>query len=121
MAAEAVDRGAPGAPGAAGRDHEREGRGGVSGDILARICAAKLEHVAACKRERSLSALERELPAERPRGFARALRAAVAEGRFGLIAEIKKASPSRGLSVPTSTRRRWPGPTRQAGRPACRC
>ena len=69
----------------------------MSGDILARICAAKLEHVAARKRERSLSALERELPAERPRGFARALRAAVAEGRFGLIAEIKKASPSRGL------------------------
>ena len=66
-------------------------------DILARICAAKLEHVAARKRERPLAGLERDLPAERPRGFARALRAAVAEGRFGLIAEIKKASPSRGL------------------------
>jgi indole-3-glycerol phosphate synthase len=38
--------------GAAGRDHEREGGRGVSDDILARICAAKLEHVAASKRER---------------------------------------------------------------------
>ena len=70
----------------------------MSGDVLARICAAKLEHVAARKRERPLSALEAALPARgRPRGFARALRAAVTEGRFGLIAEIKKASPSKGL------------------------
>lgn len=66
-------------------------------DVLDRICATKLEHLAARKRERPLSALEASLPAERPRGFARALRASVADGRFGLIAEIKRASPSKGL------------------------
>jgi indole-3-glycerol phosphate synthase len=66
-------------------------------DVLARICEVKREHVAARKRERSLADLQRSLPAEPPRGFVRALRQAVAADRFGLIAEIKKASPSRGL------------------------
>jgi indole-3-glycerol phosphate synthase len=66
-------------------------------DALARICEVKREHVAACKRERPMSELERSLPSDPPRGFVRALRRAVAAGRFGLIAEIKKASPSKGL------------------------
>lgn len=65
--------------------------------ILDRIRAYKLEEVAARKAQRSLDSLEdaaREAPA--PRGFARALREAAGKG-YGLIAEIKKASPSRGL------------------------
>ncbi len=66
-------------------------------DVLARICEVKREHVAARKRDRSLADLQRSLPTVPPRGFLRALRQAVAAGRFGLIAEIKKASPSRGL------------------------
>lgn len=66
-------------------------------DVLAEICARKREHVAAMKAERPLARLEAELPAEPPRGFAAALRAARAAGRHALIAEIKKASPSKGL------------------------
>lgn len=67
-------------------------------DTLARICATTRAHVASLKTQRPLAALERAAAdAEPPRGFARALAAAVAAGRWGLIAEIKKASPSRGV------------------------
>ena len=67
-------------------------------DILARICADKRELVAARKRETPFSALEaRARDAEPPRGFHRALAERAASGRFGLICEIKKASPSKGL------------------------
>jgi indole-3-glycerol phosphate synthase len=66
-------------------------------DVLAEICAAKREHVREAQRSRPLARLEAELPVEPPRGFAAALRASRAEGRHALIAEIKKASPSKGL------------------------
>ncbi|MDP6830251.1 MAG: indole-3-glycerol phosphate synthase TrpC [Alphaproteobacteria bacterium] len=67
-------------------------------DILDRICADKREHIEACKAARSLAEIEAKAKAASPvRGFAGALRGAVDEGRFGLIAEIKKASPSKGL------------------------
>src|SRR5262245_35319593 len=67
-------------------------------DVLKKICADKLAHVASRKAERSLVAVEAAAKAQDPtRGFADRLAAAVAEGRFGLIAEIKKASPSKGL------------------------
>jgi indole-3-glycerol phosphate synthase len=70
----------------------------VSADVLARICAGKRELVARLRRERPLSEVERAArAASPPRGFAAALDAAVARGGVGLIAEIKKASPSRGL------------------------
>jgi indole-3-glycerol phosphate synthase len=65
--------------------------------ILDRIKAYKLEDVARRKAALPLAAIEaqaRSAPA--PRGFARALREDAATG-YGLIAEIKKASPSKGL------------------------
>jgi indole-3-glycerol phosphate synthase len=67
-------------------------------DTLARIVADKQVHVAARKRDWPQSALEAAAKgAPPPRGFAAALGAAIEAGRYGLIAEIKKASPSKGL------------------------
>jgi indole-3-glycerol phosphate synthase len=65
--------------------------------ILDRIKSYKLEEVARLKATTSLSDLTADADAAPPpRGFARALREAAATG-YGLIAEIKKASPSKGL------------------------
>ena len=70
-------------------------------DILARIVAVKHEEVEAARRRRSLAALRAEAEdagdGRGARGFARALRDRVAAGRPAVIAEIKKASPSKGL------------------------
>jgi molybdenum cofactor biosynthesis protein MoaC len=67
-------------------------------DILARICADKRAEVARRKAEVSETALRADLAAAPPiRGFAAALRRRIAAGGHGLIAEIKKASPSAGL------------------------
>jgi indole-3-glycerol phosphate synthase len=66
-------------------------------DVLACICADKRAEVAERKRHRPLAAVEataRAAPA--PRGFATRL-AKAAEAGYGLIAEIKRASPSKGL------------------------
>jgi len=67
-------------------------------DVLAEICAEKRAHVARAKAvvsEAALLAGLAEAPPLRP--FAAALERHLAEGRYGLIAEIKKASPSAGL------------------------
>jgi indole-3-glycerol phosphate synthase len=70
-------------------------------DTLARITADTARHVAACKARRPLAELEQAAKAaDAPRGFARALKTTIAAGRYGLIAEIKKASPSKGLIRP---------------------
>lgn len=67
-------------------------------DVLARINAYKREHIARCKATLPVSELEQQARAtQAPRGFIRALQNTVAAGRYGLIAEIKKASPSKGL------------------------
>jgi indole-3-glycerol phosphate synthase len=67
-------------------------------DFLARILARKHEEVAARRADTPLAELARrcaDLPP--PRGFAAALTARLAEGSAAVIAEIKKASPSRGV------------------------
>jgi len=67
-------------------------------DILTKICEEKRAHVARRKAATPESELVgRALVQEAPRGFAKALAGALSDGRFGLIAEIKKASPSKGL------------------------
>jgi len=67
-------------------------------NTLARICADKRVEVATRKAATPLAAVERmAADAEPPRGFANALRNAGAAQGEGLIAEIKKASPSEGL------------------------
>jgi len=67
-------------------------------DILADIAAYKREEIAAAKRRRPPAALEREAKAaSAPRGFLAAIERRRAAGDYALIAEIKKASPSKGL------------------------
>ena len=67
-------------------------------DILDRIRAYKLDEIAARKAARPWASVDAAThAAPPPRGFATALTRAVAAGGYGLIAEIKKASPSKGL------------------------
>jgi indole-3-glycerol phosphate synthase len=70
-------------------------------DVLQHICDGKRIEIARAKAARPLSEVEQVAKtAAKPRGFRAALERAVATGRYGLIAEIKKASPSAGLIRP---------------------
>ncbi|MBQ5948923.1 indole-3-glycerol phosphate synthase TrpC [Massilia sp. ST3] len=74
-------------------------------DILNKILAVKADEVAAAKKQRDLPSLRREvesdLDARRAlRGFERSLRARIGAGHAGVIAEVKKASPSKGVLRP---------------------
>jgi len=67
-------------------------------DILAKILAVKAEEVATARQLRSEAELLREAQARQDvRGFAQAIEDKIAAGKPGVIAEIKKASPSRGI------------------------
>lgn len=67
-------------------------------DILQRILAVKAEEIAAAKKRRPRADLEQEArAAPQARDFIGALRARMTTGRPAVIAEVKKASPSKGL------------------------
>ena len=67
-------------------------------DVLARLCKDTRAETERRKAMRDISDLKGEIHAahDRPRGFGSALKEAAAARGFGLIAEIKKASPSGG-------------------------
>jgi len=67
-------------------------------DILARIEAYKRQEIAAAKQARALSSVEAAAKAQpAPRGFIAAIEKKISRGDYALIAEVKKASPSKGL------------------------
>src|SRR3984957_15200478 len=67
-------------------------------DILTRIEAYKRAEIAAAKRSRPLAQLEAEAKAASPpRGFVAHIARRLARREYALIAEVKKASPSKGL------------------------
>jgi indole-3-glycerol phosphate synthase len=67
-------------------------------DILQRIVAVKHEELIAARAARSLASWREQAEARKdPRGFEKALRAKVAAGQAAVIAEVKKASPSKGV------------------------
>jgi len=71
-------------------------------DILNKILAVKADEVAAAKRHRDLASLRREVETDAElragiRGFEASLREHIGAGRAGVIAEVKKASPSKGV------------------------
>ncbi|WP_341888370.1 indole-3-glycerol phosphate synthase TrpC [Variovorax sp. YR752] len=70
----------------------------MSSDILNKIVAVKREEIAAAKRVRDAAALRRDAESlGRQRDFVGALRTKIAAGRAGVIAEVKKSSPSKGV------------------------
>ena len=71
-------------------------------DILNKILAVKADEVAAAKKHRDLASLRREVETDAEgrrnvRGFEASLRRHIAAGNAGVIAEVKKASPSKGV------------------------
>jgi indole-3-glycerol phosphate synthase len=71
-------------------------------DILRKILDVKAEEVAAAKKQRDFASLRRDVESNTDlrqdlRGFEAGLRAKITQGKAGVIAEVKKASPSKGI------------------------
>lgn len=67
-------------------------------DILEKILAVKREEVAAARQERPLAAMRRDAEkADKPRDFLGAMCSKISSGMPAVIAEVKKASPSKGV------------------------
>ena len=67
-------------------------------DILQKICEVKVQEVAAAQRAIALAEMRRDAESRiSTRDFVGALRAKIAKGQAGVIAEVKKASPSKGV------------------------
>jgi indole-3-glycerol phosphate synthase len=74
-------------------------------DILNKILDVKADEIAASKKYRDFASLRREVESDTEaraavRGFEAGLRAKIAAGKAGVIAEVKKASPSKGILRP---------------------
>ena len=73
----------------------------MASDVLQKILAVKAQEIAAAKRIRDLAAIQRDAAAAGPvRDFVGAMRAKIATGHSAVIAEVKKASPSKGILRP---------------------
>ena len=67
-------------------------------DILKKICDVKVQEVAAAKKAIPLTEMRRDAESRvSTRDFVGAVRAKIAKGQAGVIAEVKKASPSKGV------------------------
>ena len=74
-------------------------------DILNKILAVKADEMAAAKKQRDFNSLRRDVESDAElrhnlRGFEAGLRRSIEAGRAGVIAEVKKASPSKGVLRP---------------------
>ena len=67
-------------------------------DILKKICDVKVQEVAAAKKAIPLTEMRRDAESRvSTRDFVGAIRSKIAKGQAGVIAEVKKASPSKGV------------------------
>ena len=91
-------------------------------DILNKILAVKNQEVAAALSAKPLPVIRAEAEQAAPvRDFVGAIRGKIAAGQSAVIAEIKKASPRKGLFAPIFTRPKLPTVMRGMARPACQC
>lgn len=89
-------------------------------DILTRIMATKVKEVALARQRMPLAQLKETLSEAPPlRDFAEALRARLKTGQVGVIAEVKKASPSKGCCGIPLTQQELRFPMQNMGQPVC--